>query len=46
MRHKDSAILGIKAPPPRLTWQALTLIASALSLPVAVILWGIEAALR
>lgn len=32
-------------PPARLTWQALTLIAVVLSLPVALILWGIEALL-
>jgi hypothetical protein len=30
-------------PPPRLTWQALTLIAVVLSTPVAAILWLIEA---
>jgi hypothetical protein len=30
-------------PPPRLTWQALILVATVLSVPVALVLWGIEA---
>jgi len=43
MRQKEIRILGVVAPPPRLTLWALGGIASVLSVPVAVILWGIEA---
>jgi len=46
MRQKEIRVFGIAAPPPRVTLWALGLIASALSLPVAIILWGIEACLR
>jgi hypothetical protein len=46
MRSQKSTVLGHDAPPPRLTMQALTLIACALSVPAALILWGIEAIVR
>ncbi|WP_168733178.1 hypothetical protein [Thalassobius vesicularis] len=43
MRAEKKTVLGVDAPPPRLTPWALGLIAGALALPVAVILWTLEA---
>ncbi|MGR1582260.1 hypothetical protein ACSSNL_12425 [Thalassobius sp. S69A] len=42
MNQKETRVLGVRALTPRLTVWALTLIASAVSVPVAVILWAIE----
>jgi hypothetical protein len=38
-----TSVMPQEFPPSRLTWQALTLIACVLSVPVALILWGIDA---